>query len=63
MTLKMIQGLISTQSNMLKPSKVVVRFSSDRIGETLSLSDENDTYMITVPFEEIERIIKKERSN
>ena len=40
---------------------VQVRYSSDKSGKTLSLSQDDDGVMITVPFEYVERLIKKEQ--
>ena len=43
------------------PAKIEVRFTSDNIGETLSLSDGKT--ILVVPFEAVQEIIDKERSN
>lgn len=59
MILKAIKGLVTNQTTGLEPCEVIVRFSSDRLGETLSL--EACGQMITVPFEALQKIIEKER--
>lgn len=42
-----------------EPKKVRVMFTDDRVGKTLSLGSEEDGFMITVPYEAIEKMIKK----
>ena len=58
MTLKKIEGFVTNYLGLSK-ANVVVRCSSDRSGETLSL--ESNGIMITVDFEEIEAVMNKER--
>lgn len=41
------------------PKMVTVAYSDDRIGKTLSFGSEEDGFMISVPYEAIEKIIKK----
>ena len=60
MVLKKIKGLFTTQKGM-KPTQVIVRFTSDGIGETLSLSAESESVMITVAYEDVARVIEEER--
>ena len=56
---KDIQGLAFTQSGNYK-GNVVVRFTSDHLGETISL--EFCGVMIGVPFEPVKEIIKEARA-
>ena len=41
--------------------RVAVRFTSDKSGETLSLALESAGIMIIVPFEEVEKLIRRAR--
>ena len=56
--IKEINGFVSDGKGM-EGSKVVCRFTSDELGETLSLQAGN--MLIGVAFEDIEKLIKKER--
>ncbi|MGF6376869.1 hypothetical protein M2140_001947 [Clostridiales Family XIII bacterium PM5-7] len=56
--IKQINGLMSDGKSIWK-ADVTVRFTSEKIGETLSL--ESNGVMITVGFEDIEKVIKKGR--
>lgn len=55
-----VNGLLVAETSF-KKGNVIVRFTSDNIGETLSLSFE-DKIMITVPFEKIDKLIQQTRS-
>ncbi|WP_425755110.1 hypothetical protein ACPW7J_09570 [Ihubacter sp. rT4E-8] len=57
--IKKIRGVI-TDSEKSMGSIVIVRFTSNKFGETLSL--EANDIMITVRFADIERVIKKVRN-
>ena len=57
--IKSINGMVVTEKTM-RPAKVIVRFTSEHVGETLSLSDD-DKIMISVPFELVKPIIEKAR--
>lgn len=57
--IKSINGMVTTESKT-RPARIIVRFTSDHVGETLSLSD-NDKIMISVPFEAVKPIIEKAR--
>ena len=60
MTTIKVDGCIYTDGTMkIKPIRA--RFTSDRNGETLSLSDNDETVQITIAFKAIEEIIKHER--
>lgn len=56
--IKMIKGLVSNGYD-LQPKQVVVRFTTDSIGESLSL--EANGMMILVPFEQVQKVIKAAR--
>jgi len=56
---KDIQGVVFTQSGNYK-GNVVARFTSDHLGETISL--EFGGVMIVVPFEPVKEIIKEARA-
>ena len=60
---KDVKGLIIDASNMKqKPCTVTVRMTSDRIGQTLSLSAYN--ILISIPLESVREIIRvTERGN
>lgn len=49
-----------TDEKTFAPTSVIVRFTSDKIGESLSLSL-NDILMITVPFEQVQKVIDEAR--
>lgn len=54
---KDVKGIITDVTNMKpKPCKVTVRMTSDRIGQTLSLSAFN--IMISIPLESVKDIIR-----
>jgi hypothetical protein len=55
-----VRGFMAVRGEGAKPMKIIVRFTSDH-GETLSLADENDRIMLTVKFEEVERLIRRTR--
>lgn len=56
-----VQGMISIRNKGMIPSDVIVRFTSDH-GEKLSLADANDNVMLTVAYEDVEKLIEKTRS-
>lgn len=56
-----VREMISVRNQGMMPTDVIVRFTSDN-GETLSLSDANDNVMLTVAFEDVEKLIEKTRS-
>lgn len=60
---KDVKGLITDATNMKpNPCTVTVRMTSDRIGQTLSLSAYN--IMISIPLESVREIIRvTERGN
>ena len=60
MTYKIITGLI-TNGTVAIAQPIAVRFTSDKVGETLSLGNDEDI-QITVPFEVIDKMIQQERS-
>ena len=62
MTLKEIRGLAAIPSGHMFPRILTVRFTSDDLGESLSIADEAAGIMFEVPFEEVEKIIKQERA-
>lgn len=55
-----VSGLLFFEETLSKEI-VTVRFTTDRLGETLSLSDDKHGVMISVAYEEIEKIIKEAR--
>lgn len=56
-----VRGMITIRQQGMMPTDVIVRFTSDH-GETLSLADANDNVMLTVAFEDVEKLIEKTRS-
>ena len=60
MTTIKVDGCIY-QDGITKIKPIRARFTSDRHGETLSLSDDDNTVQITIAFKAIEEIIKHER--
>ena len=57
-----VKGLLFTEDGM-RFVKVTVRFTTDSHGETLSLCDDRRGIMISVAYEEIEKIIKEARGD
>lgn len=55
-----VTGLLYFEETLSKEI-VTVRFTTDSRGETLSLCDDKHGVMITVAFEDIEKIIKEAR--
>ena len=60
MELKLIKGVMTTREGMMM-SGIIVRYSEDGNRKTLSISDSGEKVMFTIPFEEIEKVIKKEK--
>ena len=56
-----VRGMLTLKNKGMIQTNVIVRFTSDN-GETLSLSDANDNVMLTVAFEDVEKLIEKTRS-
>ena len=56
MTLQEIDGL-ELIGQKYKKARLVVRFTSDNIGESISIADEERGIMLMVPFEEVKRQI------
>lgn len=59
-----IHGIVSKWSKDSKtptfePKQIQVEYTSDLIGKTLSLGSKEDGILISVPYETIERMIKK----
>ena len=52
-----IKGMIFDSPENAMPCNVTVRYTSDKVGKTISLNAAN--IMIVVPFEEIEKMIKE----
>lgn len=60
--IKTILGFHGTYDDMMpQRKKIVVRFTSDRYGETISLEDGEK--IIGVPFEEVSKLIEKARKS
>ena len=53
-----VDGLIIVEAGFL-PKKLVVRYSSDQIGKSLSIADDKEGVMFQVPFDEIYEKIKE----
>ena len=58
-TIKDVKGMIMTEKDM-RQCDVSVRFTSDEIGETISLQVGNS--MIVVAFEEVQKMINQIRN-
>lgn len=54
-----VEGAVTNGYRIVK-RQVMVRFTSDEIGETLSLDDQMGM-MIMVPFEQVDKLIKQTR--
>lgn len=55
-----LKGMTSQHGNMPRPRTVVARFTSDDLGETLSL--EASGVMITVNYADVAKLVMRERS-
>lgn len=55
-----IKGIIATNRGMARTT-ITVRFTSDALGETISLTDEDSGLMMSVPFEKVDKLIKETR--
>ena len=55
-----LKGMTSRNGNLPRPGKVVARFTSDNIGESLSL--EAGGVMIFVDYADIAKMVERERS-
>lgn len=53
-----VKGLVNDFVNdeLFKSKDIQVAYTSDKLGKTLSVSD--GTYMISIPFDGIERLLK-----
>lgn len=54
-----IKALVSTPSELMKKSRAMVHFTSDNLGETLSVMAEG--VQITMKYKYIEDMVKRER--
>lgn len=43
----------------IKPRKIAVDYTDDKIGKTLSLGSIEDGYQITIPFDQLYKIINR----
>ena len=59
---KPVNGVIIDRGN-IRRQIITVRFTSDKIGETISLADEINGIMIIVPFESVAELIERTRGN
>lgn len=57
---KTLLGMATTPKGVAMMD-IVVRFTSDQLGETLSLSGFDDNVMYTIPFEAVEELVSKTR--
>ena len=55
-----LKGMTSRNGNLPRPGKVVARFTSDNIGESLSL--EAGGVMIFVDYADIAKMVERERA-
>lgn len=55
-----LKGMTSRNGNLPRPNKVVARFTSDNIGESLSL--EAGGVMIFVDYADIAKMVERERA-
>lgn len=53
-----VKGLVNdfVNDDLFKSKDIQVAYTSDKLGKTLSVSD--GTYMISIPFDGIERLLK-----
>ena len=58
--LRNLKGMTSRNGNLPRPGKVVARFTSDNIGESLSL--EAGGVMIFVDYADIAKMVERERA-
>lgn len=54
-----VKAFISTKKEPLKKGRAMVHFTSDNLGETLSVSAEG--VQVTMKYNDIEKIVKRER--
>lgn len=55
---KIVNGLIMEKDDLLpNEHKIKIRLLSDRMGKTLSLSDDDESIALAVAYEEIEKLI------
>ena len=47
----------------LKKVPILVQFTSDNLGETLSITSERENIQLTVKYSDIEKIVAREREN
>ena len=60
--LKTVKGFHGGKNDMLpRRENITVRFTSDKYGKTISLEDGEN--IIGVPFEDVEKMIKKARKS
>lgn len=60
--IKMVNGFKgNVVDNIVIQKQIAVRFTSDKIGETISLEDGN--VIIGVPFKDVEQLIEKARKS
>jgi hypothetical protein len=57
-----VQGLVSNPSKLTEPplrmARIQVNYTSDNIGKTLSLGSLDDDIQISIPFDELIKILK-----
>lgn len=55
-----INGLVNDfkQGKLQQPRKIYIDYTSDNIGKTLSLGSEEDDIQISIPFDELFKILK-----
>ena len=55
-----VKAIVSTPSELIKKTKAMVHFTSDNLGETLSVQAEG--IQITMKYADIERMVDRERA-
>lgn len=46
-------------NNLFQPEKIQVYYTADQMGKTLSLASSKHNVQITIPFAELERLIRR----
>ena len=54
-----IRGMVLTEKEIQMSKKLEVRFTSDDLGETLSIADPDGGIMLAIPFEPVRRMMQK----
>lgn len=54
-----IRGMVMSEKEIQIDKKLEVRYTSDDLGETLSIADTDGNIMMAIPFEPVRRMMKR----